>query len=187
MITHSDAEQQIERWLAATAPVGSADRVLAETFNPTRGMVRRSGSPQRSVSIRRRPIAFAVVAAVILVAVSFGIRRTGLAQAAPLGSIDGQRWVDSNEVAVTIQRDPSDDREFYWRAVAYDQIDKVGVSIGHPMTTARPPATSLLAGMAAISTRRGRTASRSRSAPCRSPARWCCPPRRRSWSIATSG
>ena len=148
MITHSDAERRIERWLAATAPVGSADRVLAETFDRTRGMARRSGSPQRSVSIRRRPIAFAVVAAVILVAVSFGIRRTDLAQAAPLGSIDGQRWVDSNEVAVTIERDPSDDREFYWRAVAYDQIDRVGVSIGHPMTTARPPATSLLAGMA---------------------------------------
>ena len=148
MITHSDAEQRIERWLAATAPVGSADRVLAETFDRTRGLARRSGSPRPSVSIRRRPIAFAVVAAVILVAVSFGIRRTDLAQAAPLGSIDGQRWVDSNEVAVTIERDPSDEREFYWRAAAYDQIGRVGVSIGHPMTTARPPATSLLAGMA---------------------------------------
>ena len=150
MITHSDAEQRIERWLAATAPVGSADRVLAETFDRTRGMARRSGSRHRSVSIRRRPIAFAVAAAVILVAVSFGICRTDLAQAAPLGSIDGQRWVDSNEVAVTIERDPSDDRAFDPCPVAYDQIDRVGVSISHPMTTARPPApsTSLLAGMA---------------------------------------
>jgi transglutaminase-like putative cysteine protease len=148
MITHSDAEQRIERWLEATAPIGSADRVLAETFDRTRPMARRSGTARRSVSIRPRPIAFAVVAAVILAAVTLGIRRTDPAQAAPLGSIEGQTWVNSLEVAVTIQRDPSDDRDFYWRAVAYDQIDRIGISMGHPITTARPPATSLLAGMA---------------------------------------
>jgi len=148
MITHSDVEQRIERWLEATAPIGSADRVLAETFDRTRPMARRSGTARRCLSIRPRPIAFAVVAAVILAAVTLGIRRTDLAQAARLGSIEGQTWVDSLEVAVTIQRDPSDDRDFYWRAVAFDQIDRIGISIGHPITTARPPATSLLAGMA---------------------------------------
>jgi transglutaminase-like putative cysteine protease len=148
MITHSDAEERIERWLAATAPAGSADGVLAETFDRTRRMARRSGTPRRPVSIRRRTAVFAAVAAVILVAVSLGIRRTDLAQAAPLGSIDGQRWVDSSDVAVTIQRDPSDDRDFYWRAAAYDRIDTIGMSISEPNITTRPPATSLFKGMA---------------------------------------
>ena len=148
MITHSETEQRIERWLEATAPIGSTDRVLAESFDRTRQMARSSETARRPFSIRPRPIAFAVVAAVILAAVTVGIRRTDLAQAAPLGSIEGQTWVESAEVAVTIQRDPSDDRDFYWRAVAYDQIDRSGMSVGHPMTTARPPATSLLAGMA---------------------------------------
>jgi transglutaminase-like putative cysteine protease len=148
MITHNDAEQRIERWLEATATIGSADRILAETFDRTRPMAQRSATARRSVSIRPRPVACAVVAAVILAAVTLGTRRTDPAQAARLGSIEGQTWVDSLEVAVTIQRDPSDDRDFYWRAVAYDQIDRTGISISHPITTARPPATSLLAGMA---------------------------------------
>jgi transglutaminase-like putative cysteine protease len=148
MITHSDAEQRIERWLEATVPVGSADRVLAETLDRTRRMVQRSGQSRRFPSIRPRPVALAVAAAVILAAVSLGIRRTDLAQAAPLGSIDGQRWVDSPNVAVMIQRDPSDDRDFYWRAAAYDRIDTIGMSISHPNTTTRPPGTSLFSGMA---------------------------------------
>ncbi len=79
---------------------------------------------------------------------SLGARRTDLAQAAPLGSIDGQRWIDSPDVAVTIERDPSDDRDFYWRAVAYDRIDTHGANVSHPTKTTRPPATSLFAGMA---------------------------------------
>jgi transglutaminase-like putative cysteine protease len=148
MITHNDAEQRIERWLEATAPVGSADRVLAETLDRTRRMAQGSGQSRRFPSIRPRPVALAVAAALILAAVSLGIRRTDLAQAAPLGSIDGQRWVDSPDVAVMIQRDPSDDRDFYWRAAAYDRIDTIGMSISHPNTTTRPPATSLFNGMA---------------------------------------
>jgi transglutaminase-like putative cysteine protease len=149
MITHSDAEQRIERWLEATAPIGSADRVLAETFDRTRRMARKSGSARWSISIRPRPVAFAVVAAVILlVAVTLGIRRTDLAQAAPLGSIEGQAWIDSFKVAVTIQRDPSDGHDFYWRAVAYDRIDIHGMSISHPNTTTRPSGASLFTGTA---------------------------------------
>jgi transglutaminase-like putative cysteine protease len=148
MITHSDAERRIERWLTATAPVGSADRVLTETFDRTRRMAPRSGQARRFRSIRPRPVALAVIAAVILAAVTLGIRQTDQAQAAPLGSIIGQRWVDSPDVAVMIQRDPSDDRDFYWRAAAYDRIDTYGMSISHSNTTIRPPATSLFNGMA---------------------------------------
>lgn len=148
MITHSDAEQRIERWLATSVAVGSADRVLAETFDRTRRMAQGSGTSRRFPSIRLRPVLFAVAAALILAAVSIGIRRTDLAQAAPLGSIDGQRWVDSRDVAVTIQRDPSDDRTFFWRAMAFDRIDAHGVSISQPTTTTRLPATSLFTGMA---------------------------------------
>jgi transglutaminase-like putative cysteine protease len=148
MITHDDAEQRVQSWLAATAPVVSADRVLADTFERTRRVAQGSRAPRRFFSVRPRPIAFAIAAAVILVAVSVGMRRPDLAQAAPLGSIAGQRWIDSREVAVTIERDPSDDRAFYWRAVAYDRIDPHGTSISQASTTTRPPATSLLAGMA---------------------------------------
>jgi hypothetical protein len=148
MITHDDAEQRVQVWLAATAPVGSADRVLAETFDRTRRVAQGSRMPRRFLSVRSRSIAFATAAAVILVAISLGARRTDLAQAAPLGSIDGQRWIDSPDVAVTIERDPSDDRDFYWRAVAYDRIDTHSASVSQPNTTTRPPATSLFAGMA---------------------------------------
>jgi hypothetical protein len=148
MITHSDAEQRVERWLAASVAVGSADGVLAETFDRTRRMTQKAGTSRQRPSIRPRPVVLAVAAAVILAAVSLGIRRTDVAQAAPLGSIVGQRWVDSPDVAVVIQRDPSDDSGLYWRVAAYDQIDRTGLSISHPDTTLRPAATSLLNGMA---------------------------------------
>ena len=143
--------------------------------------------PRRFVSVRSRPVAFAIAAAVILVAISLGARRTDLAQAAPLGSIDGQRWIDSPDVAVTIERDPSDDRDFYWRAVAYDRIDTHGANVSHPTKTTRPPATSLFAGMAEDVAQPGSVAWHSRFSRCRSPTRSCCLPRRRSKSTEPSG
>jgi transglutaminase-like putative cysteine protease len=148
MITHDDAEQRVAHWLVAMAPAGSADQVLAETFDRTRRMAQGSPTPRRFPSIRLRPMAFALTAALILAAVSVGIRRTDLAQAAPLGSIDGQRWIDSPDAAVMIQRDPSDDRQFYWRAVAYDRLDMDGMSVSHRTTTTRPSGASLFDRMA---------------------------------------
>lgn len=55
----------------------------------------------------------------------------------------GQLWTTDGGVAVTIQRNPTDDGHYYWRAVTYDQIDLKGWSQTASKTTIVPPGTAL--------------------------------------------
>ncbi len=48
-----------------------------------------------------------------------------------------QVWTTSSSVALTIERDPTDKTHYYWRAVAYDQIDAKGWGVSTTTTTDR--------------------------------------------------
>jgi transglutaminase-like putative cysteine protease len=50
----------------------------------------------------------------------------------------GQLWTTDGGLAVTIQRDPTDDGRYYWRAVTYDRIDLKGWSQSASATVVIP-------------------------------------------------
>jgi transglutaminase-like putative cysteine protease len=108
------------------------------------------GRPRRFFTMRARPILFATGAvAIVLIAVSVGLGRPKPAQvAAPLTSTVSQAWSTNSDVAVTIQRNPTDDRAYYWRAVVYDRIDLHGLGSSDPRTTDRAPGARVFEGMA---------------------------------------
>jgi transglutaminase-like putative cysteine protease len=151
MITEQHAEERVRRWLQARAPGRLPDRVLADTFDRTRPMAQVAGGrPRRFFTERARPILFATGAvAVALIGVAVGLGTTQPAQvAAPLTSNVSQAWITTSDVAVTIQRDPTDDRAYYWRAVAYDHIDLRGLASSDLSATERAPGARVFEGMA---------------------------------------
>jgi len=60
----------------------------------------------------------------------------------------GQLWNTDPGVALTITRNPTDKTRYYWRAVAYDQIDTKGWSVSATATADRPSGTSVFEGLA---------------------------------------
>ena len=60
----------------------------------------------------------------------------------------GQIWNTDGALALTVERRPSDKGEYYWRAVAYDQIDVRGWSRTTPTTVVRPAGSSVFALLA---------------------------------------
>ncbi len=60
----------------------------------------------------------------------------------------GQLWSTDGSVALTIQRNPSDQGHYYWRAVTYDQIDLKGWSQAASTTAVVPSGAPLLDGLA---------------------------------------
>ena len=59
-----------------------------------------------------------------------------------------QVWQTDQGVALTITRNPADKTPYYWRAVAYDQIDAKGWSVSQTALTDRPTDASLFGGLA---------------------------------------
>ena len=80
----------------------------------------------------------AVAVALIAVAVGFGGTEPATFGAPP-SAVAGQEWIHDDEVAVTIERDPADDLDHYWRAEAFDRIDLHGWSLSSTKTTERVP------------------------------------------------
>ena len=60
----------------------------------------------------------------------------------------GQVWSPAEGLAVTIQRDPADKGEYYWRAWTYDQIDLRGWNQSRSTTVRRPSGSSILEKLA---------------------------------------
>ncbi len=54
-----------------------------------------------------------------------------------------QEWSNDNALALTIQRNPTDNGNYYWRAVTYDRIDVKGWSQSDTETVVRPAGTSV--------------------------------------------
>jgi transglutaminase-like putative cysteine protease len=147
MMSHEEAERKIASWLQAT-PEQSAERALNDTFDRTRRTAQSSGLRTRDRLTRPVLMAATAMLGAFAIAVVVAFPRTDLAKASGIGSIQGQQWVDSSDVAVTIKRDPVDAAPRYWRAVVYDQIEPQSYLIGSSRTTARPPQTNVLQGMA---------------------------------------
>jgi transglutaminase-like putative cysteine protease len=60
----------------------------------------------------------------------------------------GQVWNPGEGTAVTIDRNPTDDRDHYWRATTYDRIDLNGWGRSSATRIPRPAGTSILEGLA---------------------------------------
>jgi transglutaminase-like putative cysteine protease len=151
MMTDRQAEERIRSWLIATAPRHLPDRVLTDTHQRTRRMAQASSVPTRWSRVTRPlPIVFAAasLAIVLLFAASQGIERLERVEPAALTSTIGQVWSTDGSVAVTIERDPADDRIYYWKAATYDQVDLHAWSSSNSTTVARAPGARLLDGMA---------------------------------------
>ena len=64
-------------------------------------------------------------------------------------SVVRTQWNNNDALAITIQRDPKDKTNYYWRAFAYDQIGLNDWSVGPKSTSIQVPAnTSILKGLA---------------------------------------
>ena len=119
-------EDRIRAWLEETAPGPLPDRVLNSTFAQTRSLGQTSGSSAGG-SRGRWPFRSCWRQAWS----PDGHRGRGWVRQERLGPGRGphrravipQVWHADDSVAATIARDPSDDRDYYWRAQAYDQID----------------------------------------------------------------
>ncbi len=151
MNTEQHVEARVRHWLQARAPGRLPDRVLADTFARTRPMAQVSRvRPLRFLTLSLRPNLFATgVVAIALIGAAVGLGRTEPAhEAPPLTATVSQAWITNSDVAVTIQRNPTDDRAYYWRAVAFDQIDLHGLRSSDPRTTDRAPGARVFEGMA---------------------------------------
>ena len=151
MITDRYAEERIRRWLIATAPRRLPDQVLTDTYERTRRMAQTSSARTWWSRVTRPlPIVFAAGAmAIVLVAVSVGLGTSELgAPAQPVIATIGGQWITDTSTAVTIERDPTDDGRYYWRAAAYDRIGLDNLSSSTARTVNRTPGTPVLQGMA---------------------------------------
>ena len=151
MITDRYAEDRIRSWLLETAPRQVPDRVLMATYDRTRRMAQ--GSSVRtwwSRVTRPLPIVFAAGAiAVVLVALSIGFGTTrGTDRSATRKRGYRGVWPTDADTAVTIERDPTDDGRYYWRAAGYDRIGLHELSSSTTETVHRAPGTRLFGGMA---------------------------------------
>lgn len=59
-----------------------------------------------------------------------------------------QVWTTDSSLAVTIQRPPPDDNDYYWRAVTYDRLELSGWSMSGASTLVRDASTPLMEGLA---------------------------------------
>jgi transglutaminase-like putative cysteine protease len=151
MMTDRYAEERIRRWLNATAPPHLPDRVLTDTYERTRRMAQASRSRTWWYRVTRPlPIVFAAGAiTIVLVAVSVGLGTSDLAEPAqPVSATIGALWTTDSGTAVTIERDPTDDGRYYWKAATYDQVDLQAWSSSISTTVARARGARLLEGMA---------------------------------------
>jgi Transglutaminase-like superfamily/TgpA N-terminal domain len=134
--------------------VEALDRALAATHRTAQ----RPGWRQPSWPAQRfATLAMAVTAVVVIAVIGFGV---GPRSGGPGGpSVDRaglgansqvqQVWTTDEAVAVTIQRqDPTDRGRYYWRAVAYDQMDLNGWTQTNATTIDRQPDTQLFEGLA---------------------------------------
>ena len=159
MINDRSAEERIRTWMIATAPPHIPDRVLTDTHDRTRRMTQASSTKTWwSREVRPLPIVFAAGAvAVVLIAVSVGFGPPEVEiDAQPASVVIGGVWPTDAETAVTIERDPTDDRRFLWRAAAYDRIGLHDLSSSANETIDRAPGTRLFGGMADDVEDRGR-------------------------------
>jgi len=147
MITHGDAEQRIASWLQAT-PDADAQRVLADALELSRHAPQARGLRSRLRATTMVPLTAAAALAIVGVLVGVGFPRTAVPPVSGIGSIRGTSWVDSGDVAVTIEHAAGDNGRYYLRAVAYDRIEPDGYRIGDSRTAVRPAGTSLLQGTA---------------------------------------
>ena len=151
MITDRYAEERIRSWLIATAPRHLPDQVLTDTYERTRRMAQASRSRTWWSRVTRPlPIVFAAGAiTIVLVAVSVGLGTSDLAEPAqPVSATIGGLWTTDSRTAVTIERDPTDDGRYYWKAATYDQVDLHAWNSSISTTVARAPGARLLEGMA---------------------------------------
>ena len=72
-------------------------------------------------------------------------RGIGAIQFGPNATIQNV-WSTSDALALTIQRNPADDRPYYWRAVAYDQFNLYGWTWSGSLRTPRAAGDDILAG-----------------------------------------
>jgi hypothetical protein len=150
-MTDPYTDDRILRGLRAIAPERLPERVLTETFDQTRTMAQ--GSPGRLWWSRASSaIALAIAAgglAVVMVAVGVGSSKPApLEPAVPLFTTISGVWPSDPDVVVTIQRSPGDDRNYYWRAVSFDQLKPGGMTSSRTMTVERQPESRLLEGTA---------------------------------------
>ncbi len=151
MITNRYTEERIRSWLLKTAPRQVPDRVLTATYARTRRMAQGSSMGTWWSSVTRPlPIVFAASAiAVVLVAVSTGFApREVQIDPQPASVVIGGVWPVDADNAVTIERDPTDDGRYYWRAAAYDRIGLHDLSTSMTETIDRAPGMRLFGGMA---------------------------------------
>ena len=156
MISDRYIEERIRSGLLALAPEHIRGQVLADTFDQTRRMAQVStGHWWRSVARRAMPLAVATGGvAVVLVAIGIVFRGTEtLAPPGPVVSTIGRVWASDATVAATIERAPADDGHYYWRAVAYDRIERDALSLSGTTTVVRAPGAQVLAGLAEDVTR----------------------------------
>jgi len=67
----------------------------------------------------------------------------------------GQVWSPAGGIAVTLQRDPADKGDYYWRAWTYDQIDLRGWNQSRSTSVTRPSGSSILERLADDVSREG--------------------------------
>jgi hypothetical protein len=150
-MTDPSSDERILRGLRAIAREQLPERVLIETFDQTRTMTQ--GPPGRLWWSRASStVALAIAVggvAVILVGVGVGSSRPAPVEPlAPLnGTISGV-WSTDPGVAATIERSAGDNRNYYWRAVVFDQLKPGGMTSTQTTTVVRPAGSRLLEGTA---------------------------------------
>jgi transglutaminase-like putative cysteine protease len=131
MIDDRYVEEGIRRGLRALAQDHAPGHLLPETFDRTRRMAQVSSSRAwRSAARRGMPLGIVTAGLVVtIVALGLGLALPRLEPASPLVATVSGVWASDPTTAMTIERDPSDDRSFYWRAAAYDRIEAHGLSL----------------------------------------------------------
>ena len=137
MIDDRYVEEGIRRGLRAVAPDHAPGHILPETFDRTRRMAQVSSSRAwRSVTRRAMPLGIVtagLVIAIVVLGPLLAIPRP-ISPASPFVSTVSSVWTTDPTTAMTIERDPSDDRAFYWRGAVYDRIEAHGFSLSRPTT-----------------------------------------------------
>ena len=99
-----------------------------------------------------------------------------------IATIGGQ-WITDTSTAVTIERDPTDDGRYYWRAAAYDRIGLDNLSSSTATRSIEPLARPCYRAWPMLSTERGSNRSPLLSGRRPSQLVRCCPLPPRSSSI----
>jgi transglutaminase-like putative cysteine protease len=160
MMVDRYTEDRIRSWLLAGAPHRAPDAILDNTFERTRRLGQSSPRTRWIPKLRPVPIAVAAVAvaAVVVASIDLWAGSMRVESGAPPPRVGGLQfvstapitgvWAANSEVAVTIERDPADDRSFYWRATAYDQFDLTAWRSSNATIVERPSGARVLEGTA---------------------------------------